>query len=126
MARGKFGAHLLRSRVRFQRQASGPNIGGEVKTEWEDVGSRAVRMEPSRGGEETLADRRSGVSTYDLQCRLDTLTREITPDYRAALDVLDGRIVDPPRIFTISWCEPDTRQRGVLNMFLIAGKGDVH
>jgi head-tail adaptor len=120
------GANELRSRVRFQKKGPGENIGGEVRREWVDLpqASRACRLQPVRGGEETMADRQSGVSLFDLVVRFDSVTRTITDDHRVVCDILAGKTLSPPREFAIKWAEDlEARGRWIV-MLLEAGKGD--
>lgn len=118
------GANELRSKVRFQRMVRGENDAGEVKEDWVDVTSRACRLMPVRGGEETMADRQTGVSLFDLVVRFDSATRAVTTDYRVVAEHMAGKVCDPPREFAIRWAEDlEARGRWIV-MLLEAGKGD--
>jgi head-tail adaptor len=118
------GANELRSRVRFQKRGPSSNVGGVVKADWVDVGARACRLMPVRGGEETMADRNAGVSLFDLVVRFDSLTRTITTDYRVVADHMAGRVFDPPREFAVKWMEDLEGKGRWLVALLEAGKGD--
>lgn len=113
------GAHELRARVRFEKRGPSQNVAGVVKADWVTlIDSRRARLQPLRGGEETQADRLSGLSAHELVLRLDQALLAVTTDHR----VVDAR--DPTKVYQIRWVG-DLEGRGRwLVMTLETGTGD--
>lgn len=118
------GANELRSRVKFQKRGDANNDGGVIKADWVDIplASRACRLMPVRGGEETMADRQAGVTLFDLVVRFDPVTRAINTDHRVVVESMAGQASG--RVFAIKWAEDLEAKSRWIVMLLEAGKGD--
>lgn len=110
----------LRDKVRFERRATGANVGGVTKQEWTALGvERSARVLARMGGEGVLAARQTGTQPVEITVRSDSGTRSITTDDRA----VDVR--DPTRVFAIrSIADPEAGGRRWLNMLCDLGGTD--
>lgn len=97
------GAGQLRERVTFQRRDRTPDgYGNEVAGGWTDQFTVYARLMPRLGGEEVIAARMTGVQPYILTVRSSSLTRGVSPDWRA-YDARRGigENGEPARLFEI-------------------------
>lgn len=89
-------ASELRDKIRFERRASGGNIGGVVKGDWFALGiERSARVVARMGGEGVLAARQNAAQPFEITVRYDSGTLTITTDDR----IVDTR--DPGRVWGI-------------------------
>lgn len=111
---GEFNAVL-----RFERRGAASNIGGVVKAGWETlVERRQGRLLPLRGGEETQADRLSGLAAYELVIRMDSEVDQVTTDDRAV------DVNNPSDVYGIRWRGDLEGKRRWLVMTLQQGTDD--
>jgi head-tail adaptor len=108
----------LRERVIFQRRETVADGYGNTEGDWVELGRRAARLRPTRGGEQIIAGRAQGVSLWDLWVRCDSLTRAVTTDDRVA-DALD-----PARVFNIRFAEDMDGKRQWILLQLEKGAAD--
>jgi hypothetical protein len=91
----------LRNSVRFDRAVEGENVGGVTRTTWTQlIDQRAVKLDPTRGGDEVIAGRLEGKSSYDLWVRSDSSTRGLqvgdrAVDRKTGLIYALGEPIDP-------------------------------
>lgn len=86
------GAGDLRDRLRFEkRTATADEYGNPVTGEFASQFSRAVQIKPLKGGEEVIASRLQGTQPVVIIARYDSMTRLITPEWRA-VDAGDGTV----------------------------------
>lgn len=82
----------LREELRFERRATTPDDGyGNVEGHWEELYCCRARVRPDRGGEEVLARRLSGVTSYRIRIRSCRDARMIGTDCRA-VDTRSGAV----------------------------------
>lgn len=90
-------AGAMRDRLKLQRRADGPKVGGVVKKDWADIGQPfAAQLEARLGGEEVTAARLSGREIWQVTVRNCEQARSITADDR----LVDAR--DVARTFAIT------------------------
>ena len=68
----------LRNKVRFERRSTVRDGLGGYEGDWASLGARLCRLTPTRGNEEVVATRLSGLSGWDLWCRYDSVTKGLT------------------------------------------------
>lgn len=86
----------LRDSIRFERRGSQGNVGGVVKVDWVTIVDRCpAKLLPTRGREEIVAGRLTGVSSWDCWVRSNSQTRQVRTGDRA----VDRR--DPSRVFNV-------------------------
>lgn len=82
----------LRDRLRFeQRAVLDDGYGNPVSGEFAEQFSRWAEVKPMRGGEDVLAARLQGTQPIMIRVRYDSLTKTITPEWRA-VDVRNGTV----------------------------------
>lgn len=113
------GAGDLRDLVRFERRVPAADGYGNDQDGWATLVERcAAHLEPTRGGEQVIADRLQGQASFDLWVRSDAVTRQLTPDDRA----VDLR--DPSRVFAIAFVQDMDRKGRWLLLQLTLGGAD--
>ena len=80
----------LRNKVRFERRSTVRDGLGGYEGDWASLGARLCRLTPTRGNEEVVATRLSGLSGWDLWCRYDSVTKGLTAGDRAVEIIGDG------------------------------------
>ncbi len=97
-------AGKLKHRLRFERRDGGSNVGGVVKYGWTPIDglvSVSASVEPTRGGEETIAGRMASKVSYDIWARSSAALRGLLATDRA-VNARTGEIynlapaIDPP------------------------------
>jgi head-tail adaptor len=107
----------LRALVRFDRRITQPDGYGNAEADWQVLMPRCpAKLVPTRGGEQVIAARLQGVSSWDLWVRFDPATSEVRPGDRV-VDVLD-----PNRIFAVRFAQDmDGRRRWILMQLELGG-----
>lgn len=106
----------LTERVRFERRAAADDGYGNTEGAWATlITSRAAKLRPTRGGEQTIAARLQGTAAWDLWVRFDGETSTVTTDDR----VVDAR--DATRTFNIRFIGDMEGRREFLLMQLEQG-----
>jgi head-tail adaptor len=114
-------AGQLREAVRFERRAAADDGYGNTQGAWENlIARRAAKLTPTRGGEQVIADRLQGQSSWDLWVRFDSETSRVTTDDRA-VELVNGA---PGRTFNIAFAQDMTGLRRWILMQLTLGKAD--
>ncbi len=124
----------LRRRLRFERLVAQAPVGGYPQGAWAPIictatppaspaaaaaaATRWGKVEPTRGGEATVAGRIQGEAAYDLWVRHDSLTSSLTSADRA-VDAATGEL------FALKWvADPDGRRRWILAQAESGGRVD--
>lgn len=97
----------LRDRIRVDRRGEGAGDGaGNFEDGWSPlIDARWAKMEPMRGGEQVVAERATGVATFDIWVRFDSETRTIAARDRL-VDLNDTSV-----IFNVRWVEDWDRKK---------------
>lgn len=86
------GAGDLRDRLRFEKRAATQDeYGNAVTGEFASQFIRSVQIMPLKGGEDVIASRLQGTQPVIIIARFDTMTRTVTPEWRA-VHVADGTV----------------------------------
>lgn len=106
----------LRERVSFQRRLRQADGYGNAEGDWAVlIASRRAKLNPTRGGEQVIAQRAQGLSAWDCWVRLDAETALVTTDDR----LIDART--PDLAFNIKFVGDMTGRRRWLLMQLELG-----
>lgn len=88
----------LRQRVTFERRSRQGDGYGNAEGDWNVlIASRRAKLNPTRGGEQIIAQRAQGVSAWDCWVHLDAQTARVTTDDR----LIDAR--NPDAVFNIKF-----------------------
>jgi head-tail adaptor len=115
------GAGELRQVVSFERRATTPDGYGNTEGAWVNlIDRRAAKLDPTRGGEQVIAQRLQAQSSWDLWVRFDSSTSGVTPGDRCFSHD------DPFQVFNIDFAQDmnDPRPRHWILMQLTLGKAD--
>jgi head-tail adaptor len=108
-----------RQAVRFERRALAADGFGNTLGDWQPlIPRRACSLKPTRGGEQTIAQRAQGTSTWDLWVDFDSQTAGVTTDDR----VVD--LAPTGRVFNIVFAEDMSGHGKTILMQLTLGKAD--
>jgi head-tail adaptor len=108
----------LRESVRFERrEVVGEGDGfGNSDGDWLPlIARRSAKLVPRTGGEQVVAERLQGVSSWDLWVRFDQATSQVEPGDR----LVDRR--NAARVFNIRFCQDMTGRRRWILMQLELG-----
>lgn len=115
------GAGDMRQVVQFQRRAPVADGYGNTDGPWEvTIPRRAAKLIPTRGGEQVIAQRLQGQSTWDLYVRFDDQTRQVIPGDR----VIDLHDIVPGRTFAVRFAQDMDGKRTWLLLQLTLGQAD--
>lgn len=107
----------LRNKIRFERRPQARDGLGGYEYTFASLGERLAKLTPTRGGEEVIAARLTGVSSWDCWVRYDAVTKALTPGDRAVEIIGDGE----GREFNIRFCQDMTGRRRWLFLQLELG-----
>jgi len=106
----------LRDRVRIERRADDDagDGAGNYEGEWETlIETRRARIVPRKGGEQVIADRLTGVSSFDVWMRFDRISAQIRAgdrlvncnDESRILRIRFAEAMDEPRRWLLLQCD---------------------
>lgn len=81
--RKRAGAGSLSERIGFEAEVEGDDGFGGVVVGFSEQFIEAARLEPRMGSEPVIASRLQGLQPFTMTIRSNTLTRTITPAWRA-------------------------------------------
>ncbi|GEC52258.1 head-tail adaptor [Bradyrhizobium japonicum] len=93
-------AGVLRFRLAFDRRADVDDGAGGLEGDFVEQFRLAAELMPKLGGETVLAARLVGQATFVLRVRSSSLSRQVTPDWRAR-DVRSAADPDKQTVYAI-------------------------
>lgn len=118
---GVTGAGDMRQAVQFQRRPEVADGYGNTQGDWQVlIARRAAKLVPTRGGEQVIAQRLQGQSSWDLFVRFDSQTSQVRPGDRV-ID-LDDQI--PGRAFAVRFAQDMDGRRVWLLLQLTLGEAE--